>query len=207
MPHDHDSLSAPGIPRGIWVNDTHSGLNRTAVSTILEPRTLEDVARAVQRSRSEGQALAIAGGRHAMGGQQFLSGGSLLDMRRLNRVRSFDEERGLLEVEAGILWPDVIRAYLTRPGGMQSPWGIRQKQTGADRLTMGGAVAANIHGRGLTAPPFVGDLDSLEVVTAEGELVSVGEPLPIGLMNPGWKPTAQQQVCGLRAVTNDCPSE
>jgi len=171
MPHDQDSLTAPGIPRRIWVNDTHSGLNRTAVSRVLEPRTVEDVARAVQRSRSEGQTLAIAGGRHAMGGQQFLSGGALLDMRRLNRVRSFDEERGLLEVEAGILWPDVIRAYLTRPGGMQSPWGIRQKQTGADRLTIGGAVSSNIHGRGLTAPPFVGDLDSLEVVTAEGDLV------------------------------------
>lgn len=171
MPHDHDSLAAPETTRSIWVNDTHSGLNRTAVSRVLDPRTVEDVARAVRRSRSEGQPLAIAGGRHAMGGQQFLSGGTLLDMRRLNGVRSFDEERGLLEVEAGILWPDVIRAYLTRPGGIQSPWGIRQKQTGADRLTIGGAVAANIHGRGLTAPPFVGDLDSLEIVTAEGELV------------------------------------
>ena len=63
--------------------------------------------------------------------------------------------RGLLQVEAGIQWPDVIRAYLNRPGGMRSPWGIRQKQTGADRLTIGGAVAANIHGRGLTAPPFI----------------------------------------------------
>lgn len=172
MPHNHDSLTAPRISRAIWVNDTHSGLNRTAVSRILEPRTVEDVARVVRRSRSEGRPLAVAGGRHAMGGQQFLSGGTLLDMRRLNRVRSFDEERGLLQVEAGIQWPDVIRAYLTRPGGTQSPWGIRQKQTGADRLTIGGAVAANIHGRGLTAPPFIGDLESLEIVTADGEVVT-----------------------------------
>ncbi|HVN45668.1 MAG TPA: FAD-binding oxidoreductase [Steroidobacteraceae bacterium] len=172
MPHYHDSLTVPRTTQRIWVNDTHSGLNRTAVSRVLEPRTVADVVCAVQRSRSEGQPLAIAGGRHAMGGQQFLSEGTLLDMRRLNGVRSFDAERGLLEVEAGIQWPDVIRAYLTRPGGMQSRWGIRQKQTGADRLTIGGAVAANIHGRGLTAPPFVGDLDSLEVVTADGELVS-----------------------------------
>lgn len=107
-----------------------------------------------------------------MGGQQFLTGGTLLDMRRLNRVRSFDEQRGLLEVEAGIQWPDAIRAYLARPAGVHSPWGIRQKQTGADRLTIGGAVAANIHGRVLTAPPFVGDLEALEVVTADGEVVS-----------------------------------
>src|SRR5215469_11934124 len=171
MPHHQGSLAAPETTRTIWVNDTHSGLNRTAVSRVLEPRTVEDVERAVRRSRSEGHPLAIAGGRHAMGGQQLLTGGALLDMRRLNGVRSFDEERGLLEVEAGILWPDVIRAYLTRPGGMRSPWGIRQKQTGADRLTIGGAVAANIHGRGLTAPPFIDDLESLEIVTAQGEVV------------------------------------
>jgi FAD/FMN-containing dehydrogenase len=107
-----------------------------------------------------------------MGGQQFLTGGTLLDMRRLNKVRSFDEQRGLLEVEAGIQWPDAIRAYLARPGGLHSPWGIRQKQTGADRLTIGGAVASNIHGRVLTAPPFVGDLEALEVVTADGEIVT-----------------------------------
>jgi hypothetical protein len=107
-----------------------------------------------------------------MGGQQFLSDGTLLDMRRLNRARTFDAQRGLLEVEAGTQWPDVIRAYLTRPGGMYSPWGIRQKQTGADRLTIGGAVSANIHGRGLTAPPFIADLESLEIVTPEGEVVT-----------------------------------
>src|SRR5438046_10232145 len=108
MPRNHDSLTAPRTSRAIWVNDTHSGLNRTAVSRVLEPRTAEAVARAVRQSRSEGRPLAVAGGRHAMGGQQFLSGGALLDMRRLSRVRSFDEARGLLEVEAGIQWPDVI---------------------------------------------------------------------------------------------------
>ena len=158
--------------RDHWVNDTHSGLNRTSVSRVLEPRAVEDVLRIVHRNRSEGRPLAVAGGRHAMGGQQFLSGGALLDMRRMNRVRSFDEERGLLELEGGIQWPDAIRAYLTRPEGARSPWGIRQKQTGADRLTIGGAVAANIHGRGLTAPPFIGDIESLEVVTAHGEVVN-----------------------------------
>ena len=126
----------------IWVNDTHSGLNRTSVSRVFEARTLEDVVRVVRRSRSEGQPLAVAGGRHAMGGQQFLSGGTLLDMRGLSGVRSFDDQRGLLDVETGILWPDVIRAYLTLPGGINSRWGIRQKQTGADRLTIGGAVGA-----------------------------------------------------------------
>src|SRR5580704_6273319 len=98
MPHNHNSLTAPRVSSAIWVNDTHSGLNRTAVSRVLEPRTVEDVARTVRRSRSEGRPLAVSGGRHAMGGQQFLSGGTVLDMRRLKGVRGFDYEKGLLEV-------------------------------------------------------------------------------------------------------------
>jgi FAD/FMN-containing dehydrogenase len=155
-----------------WVNDTHSALNRTPVSRVIEPRSIVEVVTAVRRAHSQGASLAIAGGRHAMGGQQFLASGPLLDMRRLNRVRRFDEEHGLLEVEAGITWPDVIRGYLARPQGAPVRWGIHQKQTGADRLTIGGAVAANIHGRCLTAAPFVKDLESLEVVTAQGDVVS-----------------------------------
>jgi FAD/FMN-containing dehydrogenase len=85
-------------------------------------------------------------------------------------VRWFDRGRALLEVEAGITWPDVIRGYLALQRGPGTAYGIRQKQTGADRLTLGGAVAANIHGRGLTARPFVDDIEALEVVTATGEI-------------------------------------
>jgi FAD/FMN-containing dehydrogenase len=106
-----------------------------------------------------------------MGGQQFLTGGTLLDMRRLDGVRWFDRGEALLEVDAGITWPDVIRGYLALQRGPAPAFGIRQKQTGADRLTIGGAVASNIHGRGLAAQPFVGDLEALEVVTADGEVV------------------------------------
>lgn len=155
-----------------WVNDTHSALNRTPVSRVITPRSVEDVARVVRDVHARGEALAIAGGRHAMGGQQFLTNATLLDLRQLKRVRHLDEERGLLEVEAGIMWPDVIRSYLARPQAERSRWGIRQKQTGADRLTIGGAVAANIHGRCLTAAPFIEDIESLEVVTSDGDVVT-----------------------------------
>jgi FAD/FMN-containing dehydrogenase len=154
-----------------WVNDTHSALNRTAVTRILEPRSAAEVADAVAAAARRGEPLAIAGARHAMGGQQFLSGGALLDTRKLNHLRWFDRGAGLLEMEAGASWPDVIRGYLKLQRGRETGYGIRQKQTGADRLTLGGAVAANIHGRGLTARPFVADIESLEVVTASGDLV------------------------------------
>ena len=158
-------------PGPLWVNDTHSALNQTSVSRVLEPRRPSAVADAVTRARCLGEPLAISGARHAMGGQQFLTGGTLLDMRHLNSVRWFDRSRALLEVEAGTTWPDVIRGYLAMQRGPGRAYGIRQKQTGADRLTLGGAVSSNIHGRGLRAQPFVADVEELEVVTAAGDIV------------------------------------
>ena len=154
----------------LWVNDTHSALNRTPVARILEPRRVDEVAAVVAAAAARGEPLAVSGARHAMGGQQFLSEGVLLDMRRLGHVRWFDRNEALIEVGAGITWPDVIRGYLALQRGARPAYGIRQKQTGADRLTLGGAVAANVHGRTLTAQPFVGDIEALEVVTAAGDV-------------------------------------
>jgi FAD/FMN-containing dehydrogenase len=167
----HARLRPVRPPQTHRVNDTHSALNRTSVAKVVEPRTAAEVADAVAAAAGRGEALAIAGARHSMGGQQFLSGGTLLDTRRLTGVRWFDRGRALMEVEAGITWPDVIRGYLALQRGPGPHFGIRQKQTGADRLTLGGAVASNIHGRGLTAKPFVDDIEALELVTPAGELI------------------------------------
>src|SRR3989441_8649758 len=52
--------------------------------------------------------------------------------------------------------------------GAARAWGIRQKQTGADRLSIGGALAANAHGRGLKFKPFIGDVESFVLVDADG---------------------------------------
>ncbi len=155
----------------LWVNDTHSALNRTAVARVFEPRSAHEVADLVSTAAARGEPMAIAGARHAMGGQQFLSDGRLIDTRKLNQLRWFDRGAAQLEAGAGISWPDLIRGYLALQRGPGPAFGIRQKQTGADRLTLGGAVAANIHGRGLTARPFVADVEALEVVTPAGDIV------------------------------------
>jgi FAD/FMN-containing dehydrogenase len=144
------------------VNDAHSRLNQTTVDEVVPVGSLESIGTALERARSSGRPVSIAGGRHAMGGQQFCSGGVLLDTRPLSRVLSLDEERGLVEVEAGIQWPTLVDAL------SDTPWAIRQKQTGADDLCIGGAVSANVHGRGLTYGPFISDVESLVVVGADG---------------------------------------
>jgi FAD/FMN-containing dehydrogenase len=56
--------------------------------------------------------------------------------------------------------------------GDAKPWGIIQKQTGADRLTIGGALGANIHGRGLRFGPMIGDVESFDLADAEGQVLT-----------------------------------
>jgi FAD/FMN-containing dehydrogenase len=157
---------------GVVVNDVHSRLNETRVARVIHPTSVREVQSAIRQAKAEGKAVSIAGGRHAMGGQQFGEGTLLLDTSRLNRVLNFDAAGGTLDVQAGIRWPELLE-YLDRTQqGKAVQWGIRQKQTGADRLSIGGALSANAHGRGLRFKPMIGDVESFRLVDANGRLVT-----------------------------------
>jgi FAD/FMN-containing dehydrogenase len=206
------------VPRGVAatvVNDIHSQLNATRVDAIVKPRDVEEAATVVAGARREGKSVSIAGGRHAMGGQQFGEASILVDTRGLDRVLAFDEERGIITVEGGIMWPALME-YLERaqypehtrdadhadhlrdadhadgqanhwnprnPRPVSDPrdprvldprarrWGIVQKQTGADRLSLAGALSCNAHGRGLTLKPIVDQVEAFDLLTASGEVV------------------------------------
>lgn len=164
------SVSCQRRETGTLVNDVHSQLNPTQVHKIHSPDSLESVQTAIQTARRDGLAVSIAGGRHAMGGQQFGTGTLLLDMNSMNRILKLDNERGLVEVEAGIKWPELVHGLQDSQRGAKRPWSIIQKQTGADRLSIGGALGANIHGRGLRFRPFIQDVESFSLMTAGGEL-------------------------------------
>lgn len=169
------ATTAPLAPSGgVSVNDLHSQLNPTVVDRIVDVRSTADARAAILAAAAEGKVVCVSGGRHAMGGQQFAQGGVLLDTRNYAAVRAFDAERGLIEVESGMQWPELITWLVENQPAHQHQWGIRQKQTGADRLSIGGAVSANVHGRGLTLPPFVGDVESLTLLGPDGERRTCG---------------------------------
>jgi FAD/FMN-containing dehydrogenase len=163
------------MENSVLVNDVHSALNPTRVAEVERPTSVDALRDVLRNTRARGGSLAVSGSRHAMGGQQFLEGQTLLDMRGLNRVLHVDCDRGLVTAEAGIDWPTLIDGYLQAQRSAfpdQPPrWGIAQKQTGADRLTLGGALSANVHGRGLMMKPIVGDVESFRVMNADGEII------------------------------------
>lgn len=178
------ALGAGGLAAGTWlrnrqalppvsldVNDVHAKLNATRVRAIERPESLEDLLGIVSRASREKEALCIAGSRHAMGGQQFAAGARLIDTRSMNGVMDLDTRSGLVQVEAGIEWPDLVSALASRQKADPAYWTIRCKQTGADKLTLGGAIAANAHGRTLDHPPMIADIEELLLVGPDAEVV------------------------------------
>ena len=161
------AAEAPANPQ--WVNDVHSQLNRTRVIGIAQPSSTEEVRALVREARAAGRGLSVAGSRHAMGGQQFGTDTVLIDGRAL-RGFELDPDSGTVEVGAGVEWPELIEQLVAQQGGGAGSWGIVQKQTGADRLSIGGALSANAHGRGLALKPIVGDVEAFTLVDAVGDV-------------------------------------
>jgi len=155
----------------IWVNDVHSQFNRTRVRELLRPHTRDELVGIVGSASRKGLPISVSGCRHSMGGQQFATDSICIDTRELDRVISFDRERGLLEAEAGIQWPKLIRAYLEAQANETKQWGIAQKQTGADTFTLGGSLSSNVHGRGLTMKPLISNIDAFTMITADGKSI------------------------------------
>jgi FAD/FMN-containing dehydrogenase len=153
---------------GEWVNDVHSQLNRTQVAEVLKPSSVDELQEAVALAARTGRRIALSGSRHAMGGQQFLGDALLIDSRSLHRIGQVDRSRGTVEIEGGAEWSEIVPHLVQAQAGAEAAWGIAQKQTGADHLTIGGAVSANAHGRGLRMKPFISDLESFTLIDADG---------------------------------------
>ena len=155
----------------ISVNDIHSKLNLSYVDNIEQISSIEDIQRVIAGAKEQNKKISIAGGRHAMGGQQFAEDSILIDMSNMNSLLNFDKDKGLIEVEAGIQWPQLISYYLKEQESDQMKWAIAQKQTGADDLSIGGTISANAHGRGLTMKPFIENLESVKIIDNNGQLL------------------------------------
>lgn len=155
------------------LNDLHSKLNPTTVDSIHHPKSTYEVLSLIKHAKKHDKSISISGGQHSMGGQQYGTGTVHLNMSAMNDVLKFDRKNGIVTVEAGIQWPELIEYLISSQKYSKKQWGITQKQTGADRLSIGGALSSNIHGRGLLLQPMVQDVESFRIINAEGKKINV----------------------------------
>jgi decaprenylphospho-beta-D-ribofuranose 2-oxidase len=141
---------------------TISGWGRYPIieTDILTPLTSEAARLAtsqIQRgiARGNGRAYGDAG----IGARQTVRMGAL------DRIRAFDAKTGLVTAEAGLLLADLIAVFL--PRGF-----FPAVVPGTKYVTIGGAIAADIHGKNHHRDGSFGDhVESLLLATADGDLI------------------------------------
>jgi decaprenylphospho-beta-D-ribofuranose 2-oxidase len=106
-----------------------------AESRIIVPGAPDDLRRKVVSERT-----LIARGHGRSYGDASIGAGATLSMRSLDRMIAFDAGAARLTVEAGVLLADIIETFL--PRGFFPP-----VVPGTRYVTVGGMVAANIHGK------------------------------------------------------------
>ncbi len=89
-------------------------------------------------------------------------GGTLIDIRGLNRFIAFDSEKGILKCEAGVLLSEIIKLVL--PQG----WFL-SVTPGTQFVTVGGAIANDVHGKNHhSAATFGCHLRGFELLRSNG---------------------------------------
>jgi decaprenylphospho-beta-D-ribofuranose 2-oxidase len=144
-----------------------SGWGRTAPSTarVLTDPTVESIQKAVRNAGERG-VIARGLGR-SYGDPAQNAGGLVIDMTGLNRIHCIDAGSGLATVDAGISLDALMRAAL--PLGLWVP-----VLPGTRQVTVGGAIAADIHGKNHhSAGSFGNHLRGLDLVTADGSIATL----------------------------------
>jgi decaprenylphospho-beta-D-ribofuranose 2-oxidase len=127
---------------------------------ILKPRT-PDEAR-IATSRAQG---GIARGNGRAYGDAGIGTRQTIQMGALDRIRAFNAETRLVTVEAGLLLADLIAIFLPRgffPAAVP----------GTKYVTIGGAIAADVHGKNHHRDGGFGEhVEGLVLATADGDLI------------------------------------
>lgn len=174
------------------LQDCHCGLEK-AHGQLLSLQSSQAVAREIRAHKKlkmkdkSAPSIIAQGARYASGGQQLIDAGTMFDLNFVSNFINMDCRKGTVRVSAGTNFRELVhlleKEQTEKGRNLQDFWTIRQKPAGIDTVTIGGALASNIHGRGLHQAPFVDDIESIEVVTADGEIREVNREIDSTLFN------------------------
>jgi len=149
-----------------------TGWGRTAPTTAVVATVLgvDDAVAAVRGAADRG-VLARGLGR-SYGDAAQNAGGVVLDMTGLDRIHAIDVDAATADVAGGVSLDALMRAAL--PHGLWLP-----VLPGTRQVTIGGAVAADVHGKAHHVSGSFGDhVASLDLLTADGRVRRLGPDGP-----------------------------
>lgn len=149
-----------------WADIPLTGWGRLAApsASVARPERAAGFKEAVAEALRSGDGLLMRGAGRSYGDQATLEGGRAVMTLRLDRVLSFDKNTGAIEVEAGCDFERLVDAFA--PQGWIPP-----AIPGAANVSMGGAVANDVHGKNHHVDGSFGDhVDWIELIKPSGEI-------------------------------------
>ena len=126
-----------------------------------------DVREAVRFARDNELLVSVRGGGHQVAGHAVCDDGLMIDLSLMKAVR-VDPEARTARAAGGLVWGELDRA--TQALGLATTGGVIS-HTGVGGLTLGGGIGHLMGRFGLT----VDNLRSVDLITADGELITVND--------------------------------
>src|ERR1019366_4986960 len=121
---------------------TLSGWGRVALSRaeVIEVRDADEVATVLAAQHAGAGGVIARGAGRSYGDAAQNAGGTVLDMTALNRIVSIAGEQGLVRVQAGVSYAQLLTALAAHNLMLPVVPGTRH-------VTLGGAIASDVHGK------------------------------------------------------------
>ncbi len=148
------------------------GRGRSASVTIARPHGVDELRAALQHA-GERKVLPRGMGR-SYGDAAQMAGGLVIQTTGLRGVE-LDAERGTVTAQAGVTVGDLLREVV--PAGWMIP-----VVPGTQHVTVGGAIASDIHGKNHGAAGTLGThVEAISLLRADGELIELAPGMDDGL--------------------------
>ncbi len=157
-------------PADLYVYGSDSSVHEAPAWVVVRPRTAEHVQKVVRYANSKKIPVIARGSGTGMSGQAVpISGGIVLDMKKMNKILEINLEDGYCRVEAGVVDDDLNRAL--KPYGVLYPVAPASSRV----ATIGGEIANNASGvRSVKYGAVRDSVLGMKVVMANGDLINLG---------------------------------
>ncbi|MGV3527237.1 MAG: FAD-binding oxidoreductase [Candidatus Sericytochromatia bacterium] len=135
-------------------------LHPIAVAGVVQPRSSREIQTLVYQARLENRVVSMSGARHSMGGQVAARDSLHLDLTRYNAIR-YEAADQSVTVQSGATWKQIQRTL----GPVGRAVQIMQD---SNIFTVGGSLAANVHGKDPRYPSLIASVNWFKLLTADG---------------------------------------
>jgi len=140
------------------------GLYNFSISPVFRPSTVDELRQVLAACRARGEEVVFRGAGRSYGDAALNPLGPVVDLTGLRTIRSFDDETGVVDAEAGLTLGDLWRFSI--PRGFWPP-----VVTGTMHVSLGGALAMNVHGKnGWKRGTFGEHVEGVSVLRADGSV-------------------------------------